>query len=102
MNGGIVMTHFEPMKPHGISLAEAKASFFELVAQVENTGEETILTRRGKPIVKLVPINVPQRKSVEFGFMKGKITYADKDDFAIPVEEWGEIHDIEGVSCGRP
>lgn len=42
----------EPMKTANI--AEATANFFALLAEVE-AGEEVIITRRGKPVARIVP-----------------------------------------------
>ena len=38
-----------------VNLAEAKAHLSSLVSKAQN-GEETIITRRGLPVAKLVPI----------------------------------------------
>lgn len=36
-------------------LTEARAHLSEIISHVEATGEEVIVTRRGKPVVRLVP-----------------------------------------------
>ena len=38
-----------------VNLVEARARLSELVSKAEN-GTETIITRRGKPVAKLVPV----------------------------------------------
>jgi prevent-host-death family protein len=43
----------------GINLAEAKAHLSELVSKAES-GEETIIMRRGEAVAKLVPIDKPK------------------------------------------
>ncbi len=43
-----------------ISVTEAKAQLTELVRRAEN-GESIVLTRHGKPAVRLVPAEEPQR-----------------------------------------
>ena len=40
-----------------IALYEAKAHLSALVDQVATTGEEIVITRRGKPVAKLSPVN---------------------------------------------
>ena len=45
---------------HGINLTEAKAHWSELVSKAES-GEETILMRRGEAVAKLVPFVVPKK-----------------------------------------
>ena len=46
---------------NAINVAEGKARFSELVARAE-AGEEVIVARRGKPVVKLVRIETPRRR----------------------------------------
>ncbi len=43
-----------------VNLAEAKAHLSELVSRAQS-GEETIITRRGKPVAKLVPVAAPKK-----------------------------------------
>lgn len=43
-----------------VNLAEAKAHLSELVSKAEN-GEETIITRHGQPVAKLVPTSRPKK-----------------------------------------
>ena len=44
-----------------LNVAEAKRQFSELLGRVAYRGEEVVITRRGKPMAKLVPVkeNVP-------------------------------------------
>ena len=42
-----------------INLAEAKAHLSELVSKAES-GEETVITRRGHPVARLVPVTAPK------------------------------------------
>ena len=44
----------------GVNLADAKARLSELVSKAEN-GEETVITRRGHPVARLVPIAAPKK-----------------------------------------
>ena len=43
------------------SIAEAKAQLSAIIEMVEN-GEPVTITKRGKPVVKLLPVNVPPAK----------------------------------------
>jgi len=43
-----------------VNLAQAKAHLSDLVSRAES-GEETIITRRGQPVAKLVPIAAPKQ-----------------------------------------
>jgi len=44
-----------------VSLAEAKAHLSALVARAE-AGEPVCITRRGKPVVRMVPVERPREK----------------------------------------
>ncbi|MCE5237681.1 type II toxin-antitoxin system prevent-host-death family antitoxin [bacterium] len=45
------------------STGKAKAHFCELVRRTELTGEEIVLTRRGRPVAKIVPIQTEPREA---------------------------------------
>jgi antitoxin (DNA-binding transcriptional repressor) of toxin-antitoxin stability system len=53
---------------------------------VQATGEPVVLTRRGEPIAKVVPVN--RAKNDIFGFMIGKVKIVGDIESPIPVE-WG-------------
>ena len=44
----------------GVNLADAKARLSELVSKAER-GQETVITRRGHPVARLVPIAPPKK-----------------------------------------
>ena len=48
-----------------VNVLEAKTHFSSLLARAEQ-GEEIIVARAGKPVVRLVPVNLPDR---QFGFL---------------------------------
>ena len=43
-----------------VNLADAKARLSELVSKAE-AGEETIITRRGQPVARLIPVAAPKK-----------------------------------------
>jgi prevent-host-death family protein len=43
-----------------VNLADAKARLSELVTKAEG-GQETVITRRGQPVARLVPIAAPKK-----------------------------------------
>jgi prevent-host-death family protein len=47
-----------------VGLFEAKTRLSELVQQVETKGEPIVITRRGKPVARLVPAG-PQDSGIE-------------------------------------
>lgn len=65
-----------------LNIAEAKAKLSELVARAER-GEEVILTRRGKPAVRLTPANAPDKADRPFLRAWGALAhlgpFSDKD-----------------------
>ena len=69
-----------------IKAGEFKAKCLELMDLVAQGHEEIIITKRGKPVAKLVPIdNKPIRDS--FGWMKG--TSVILGDIISPIDvEW--------------
>lgn len=66
-----------------VNIHHAKTHLSKLIAQAEK-GEEVIIARNGKPVVKLVPVAPIKRKSL-LGALKGKFTISD--DFHLPDPE---------------
>lgn len=67
-----------------INAAEFKAKCLQLMNQVADTHEPLIISKRGKPLVKLVPIVEETPKSM-FGYMKGTVTF--HGDILEPLDE---------------
>ena len=64
-----------------VNIHEAKTHLSRLVEQAAR-GETFVIAKAGKPMVKVVPIENPSRRS-KFGFMKGQIKIpADFDRLA--------------------
>jgi len=57
--------------PH-VPAAEFKATCLELMNKVNKTGAEYVITKHGKPVAKLVPVNAPKPHGI-FGSMKGSL-----------------------------
>jgi len=65
-----------------------KATCLELMDRVAERRETYVITKRGKPVAKLVPADPPARKSV-FGCMADKMDFVgDLDQPAWSAEEW--------------
>ena len=67
-----------------VGIFEAKAKLSEICEQVARSGESVVVTRRGKPLVKIEPADV-DRSSVwedraEYIARRGKI----KEEFDLP------------------
>jgi prevent-host-death family protein len=81
------------MKTKTIPAGAFKARCLAIMDEVQAKRQAIIITKRGKPVAKLVPIE--QEKDDIFGFMKGKGTIEIKGDIVTPVlapEEWGDLH----------
>jgi prevent-host-death family protein len=65
-----------------------KAKCSALIDQVADTGEAIVITKNGKPLVKLVPRRVPKRSPL--GVWKGKVII--KGDIISPIEpKWDAL-----------
>ena len=69
-----------------INAAEFKAKCLKLIDKVADTHEPLIITKRGKPLAKLVPIDDAEPTSL-FGYMKGTVTIAG-DIVELPQQTW--------------
>jgi len=70
-----------------------KARCLAIMDEVQSKREAVVITKRGKPVAKLVPVE--KGKDDIFGFMKGKGTIEIKGDIVSPVlspEEWGDLY----------
>lgn len=61
-----------------------KAHCLAVMKQVQATGEPVIVTKRGAPVVKVVPVEVKNRDI--FGFMAGRVKIVGDVESPIPVE----------------
>ncbi len=55
-----------------VAAAEFKATCLELMDKVKTSGKEYVITKHGKPVAKLVPVDVPKKKGI-IGSMKGSV-----------------------------
>ncbi len=69
-----------------IELKQAQEHLLELI-ELAVQGEEIIIYKNKKPLVKLIPIS-PKRQLRQFGSAKGLIVI--EDDFDEPLEEFEE------------
>jgi prevent-host-death family protein len=76
-----------------IPAGQFKARCLAIMDEVQAKRQAVVITKRGKPVAKLVPIE--KEKDDIFGFMKGKGTIEIKGDIVSPVlapEEWGDLY----------
>lgn len=67
-----------------------KARCLAVMKEVQATGEPVVVTRRGRPLVKVVAIRA--EKDDLFGFMAGQVRIVGDIESPIPVE-WGEAEE---------
>ena len=63
-----------------LKASEFKARCLKLMDKVQETGEEIVITKNGKPVSKLVPYRV--RTATLLGLHKGKISSGDRNIFS--------------------
>ncbi len=74
-----------------IPAGEFKATCLRLLDQVSSDGQEFIVTKRGKPVARVVPIAVAKKiKRVPPPALKGTLIRFDRPNDPIfdPPEEW--------------
>lgn len=68
-----------------------KVHSLKVMDEVQSKRQAVLITKRGKPVAKLIPVE--QEKDDIFGFYKGKIKV--KGDIVSPIispEEWGDLY----------
>ncbi len=74
-----------------VNMYEAKTHLSKLVQKVLS-GEDVILAKAGKPLVRLVPANI-DKKEIKFGLLKGRIQIADDfNDFGPEMKDIFKNH----------
>jgi len=68
-----------------------KVHCLAVMDEVQSKRETVVITKRGKPVAKLVPVE--QEKDDIFNFMKGKgAIVGDVVSPALTPEEWGDLY----------
>jgi prevent-host-death family protein len=79
------------MKTKTMPAGEFKVHCLKVMDEVQSKRESVIITKRGKPVAKLVPVG--KEKDEIFGFLKGKGKVLG--DIVSPIltpEEWGDLY----------
>jgi len=90
---GIMTMITQPMKTKTIPAGTFKARCLAIMDEVQAKRQAVVITKRGKPVAKLVPVE--QEKDDIFGFLKGKGGIEIKGDIISPAltpEEWGDLY----------
>lgn len=73
-----------------ISKSKLKAKMLEVFRQLEASNKELIVTDRGKPVLKIVPIKHKETVAEVFSGLQGKVTYLE--EINIPsLPEWEDV-----------
>jgi prevent-host-death family protein len=90
-HGKMTMISALPMKTKTIPAGTFKARCLAIMDEVAAKREAVVITKRGKPVAKLVPVE--QEKDDIFGFFKGKIKITgDIVAPALTPEDWGDLY----------
>ena len=79
------------MKTKTIPAGTFKAQCLAIMDEVQPKRQSVVITKRGRPVAKLVPVE--EKKDEIFGFLKGKGKVVG--DVVSPVmtpEEWGDLY----------
>jgi prevent-host-death family protein len=68
----------QPESATHVPAAEFKATCLELLDRVRETGVDYVVTKRGKPVARVVPYRATHRASAFFGSMKGSVLRYDR------------------------
>jgi prevent-host-death family protein len=76
-----------------MAAGEFKVHCLKVMDEVQSKRQSVLITKRGKPVAKLVPVE--KEKDDIFGFLKGKGKIEINGDIVSPVfnpEEWGDLY----------
>jgi len=68
-----------------VNIYDAKTRFSELVDQAA-AGKDVVVSRNGKPLVRITRLQDPQKQRIKFGVLKGTIKIAADFDAPLPAE----------------
>lgn len=72
-----------------IAAGKFKAQCLALMDEVQAKRETIVITKRGKPIAKLSPVE--KEADDIFGFLKGKVKIIGDIVSPLPPEDWGNL-----------
>ena len=74
-----------------IAAGAFKVHCLAIMDEVQSNRQAVLITKRGKPVAKLVPVE--KEKDDIFGFLKGKLkVVGDVVSPALTPEEWGDLY----------
>ena len=75
------------LEKNSYNVGDAKTHMSRILEHVEETGEEIVLTRRGKPVARVVP-NRAEGGARQLGFARGEIKLLPGWDDPVTFEEF--------------
>lgn len=72
-----------------VSKSLLKGKMLEYFRQVEETGEELVVTDNGRPVIRVVPFRTRSSAADLFADVRGKVVYHE-DPVAPTSDEWPE------------
>jgi prevent-host-death family protein len=75
-----------------VAAALFKARCLELMDEVARTREEVVVTKYGRPVARLVPLEGPPPRPL-FGRTRHAVAYVADDAFAPEAELWSALDD---------
>ncbi len=73
-----------------ISKSKLKANMLRIFREIEETGEEWVVTDHNRPVLRIQPIATKKTVEEVFGAIQGKVVY--REDINTPTtDEWGAL-----------
>ena len=73
-----------------ISKSKLKTHMLQVFRQIEQTGEEVIVTDNNRPVLRIQPIARKPSVDEMFSSYRGKIVWREDPDTPT-IDEWGEV-----------
>lgn len=67
------------------SISQFKAHALSIVQAVHDTGDKVVVTKRGKPLVQVMPYQADELEGPPIGRLKGTLVH--EDDLVTPLSE---------------
>ena len=87
-HGHMFMVMDAKWKVREIAAGEFKAKCLQLMDEVQEEGIELVITKRGKPVAKLVPADAEKTADDGWGCMKGRVKFIDADWWKSDPNDW--------------
>ncbi len=72
-----------------MAISQFKATCLAVLERVRQTGQPLLITKRGKPIARVMPPPPPERvRESRFGCMSAKIEFLGDIVEPLPAEDW--------------